>query len=72
MILHRGHGFKVAPLRSRTTGATAGAGAHARTKARATLLKARWGPQSTMARALEDRRLHQRTQREGVPRELLG
>ena len=52
--------------------ATAGAGAHAHTKVRATLLKARRGPQSTMARALEDLRLHQRAQREGVPRELLG
>ena len=36
------------------------------------LLKARLGPQSTMARALVDLCLHQRAQREGAPRELLG
>ena len=41
-------------------------------KARATLLKAWLGPNSTMAWMLQELRLHQQAQREGVPRELLG
>ena len=43
--------------------------AHA--KARATLLKARLGPGSTMAWALQELRLHQQAEREGVQQELL-
>ena len=41
-------------------------------KARAKLLKARLGPKSTMAWVLQDLRLHQQAEREGVRRELLG
>ena len=44
--------------------------AHA--KARATLLKAHLGPNSTMAWVLQELRLHQQAEREGVQRELLG
>ena len=44
---------------------------HAHAKARATLLKARLGPGSTMAWALQELRLHQQAEREGVQRELL-
>ena len=44
--------------------------AHA--KARATLLKARLGPNSSMAWVLQELRLHQQAEREGVPWELLG
>ena len=39
--------------------------------ARATLLKARLGPSSTMAWALQELRLHEQGGREGVQRELL-
>ena len=46
--------------------------AHAHAKARATLLKARLGQGSTMAWALQELRLHQQAEREGVQRELLG
>ena len=41
-------------------------------KARATLLKARLGLGSTMAWVLQELRLHQQAEREGVQRELLG
>ena len=44
---------------------------YAHAKARATLLKARLGPGSTMAWALQKLRLHQQAEREGVQRELL-
>ena len=44
---------------------------YAHAKARATLLKARLGQGSTMAWALQDLRLHQQAEREGVHRELL-
>ena len=44
---------------------------YAHAKARATLLKARLGPGSTMAWALQELRLHQQLEREGVHRELL-
>ena len=44
--------------------------AHA--KARATLLKARLGPGSTMVWVLQELRLHQQAERKGVQRELLG
>ena len=44
---------------------------YAHAKARATLLKARLGPGSTMAWALQELRLHQQAEREGVQRELL-
>ena len=45
---------------------------YAHAKARATLLKARLGPRSTIAWLLQELRLHQQAEREGVPRELLG
>ena len=45
---------------------------YAHTKARATLLKARLGPNSTMAWVLQELCLHQQAEREGIPRELLG
>ena len=45
---------------------------YAYTKARATLLKARLGPNNTMAWVLQELRLHQQAEWEGVPRELLG
>ena len=45
---------------------------YAHTKVRATLLKARLGPSSTMAWVLQELRLHQQAEREGVQRELLG
>ena len=45
---------------------------YAHAKARATLLKARLGPGSTMAWVLHELRLHQQAEREGVQRELLG
>ena len=41
-------------------------------KVRATLLKAWLGPNSMMAWVLQELRLHQQAEREGVPRELLG
>ena len=44
---------------------------YAHAKARATLLKARLGPGNTMAWALQELRLHQQAEREGVQRELL-
>ena len=44
---------------------------YAHAKARATLLKARLGPGSTMAWALQELRLHQQAEQEGVQRELL-
>ena len=44
---------------------------YAHAKARATLLKARLGPGSTMAWALQELRLHEQAEREGVRRELL-
>ena len=44
---------------------------YAHAKARATLLKARLGPGSTMAWALHELRLHQQAEREGVQWELL-
>ena len=44
---------------------------YAHAKARATLLKARLSPGSTMAWALQELRLHQQAEREGVQRELL-
>ena len=44
---------------------------YAHAKARATLLKARLGPGSTMAWALQELRLHHQAEREGVQRELL-
>ena len=45
---------------------------YAHAKARATLLKARLGPGSTMAWVLQELRPHQQGEREGVQRELLG
>ena len=45
---------------------------YAHAKARATLLKARLGPGSTIAWVLQGLRLHQQAEREGVQRELLG
>ena len=45
---------------------------YAHTKRRATLLKARMGPNNTMAWVLQELRLHQQAEREGVQRELLG
>ena len=45
---------------------------YAQAKARATLLKARLGPGITMAWVLQELRLHQQAEREGVQRELLG
>ena len=45
---------------------------YAHAKARATLLKARLGPSSTMAWVLQELRLHQHSEREGVQREILG
>ena len=47
-------------------------GWYAHAKARATLLKARLGPNSTMAWVLQELCLHQQVKREGVPREFLG
>ena len=44
---------------------------YAYAKAHATLLKARLGPGSTMAWALQELCLHQQAEREGVQRELL-
>ena len=44
---------------------------YAHAKARATLQKARLGPGSTMAWALQELRLHQQAEREGVQQELL-
>ena len=44
---------------------------YAHAKARATLLKARLSPGSTMAWALQEQRLHQQAEKEGVQRELL-
>ena len=44
---------------------------YAHAKARATLLKARQGPGSMMAWALQELRLHQQAEREGVQRKLL-
>ena len=38
----------------------------------ATLLEAQLGPNSTMARVLQELHLHQQVEREGVLRELLG
>ena len=45
---------------------------YAHAKACATLLRARLGPDSTMAWVLQELRLHQQAEREGVQRELLG
>ena len=45
---------------------------YAHAKACATLSKARLGPNSTMAWVLQELRLHQQVEREGVQRELLG
>ena len=45
---------------------------YAHAKVRATLLKARLGPGSTMAWVLQELRLHRQAEREGVQRELLG
>ena len=45
---------------------------YADAKARATLLKARMGPNSMMAWVLQEVRLHQQAEREGVQGELLG
>ena len=45
---------------------------YAHAKARATWLKTRLGPRSTMAWVLQELRLHQHAEREGVQRELLG
>ena len=45
---------------------------YALAKARATLLKARLGPNSTMAWVLQELRLRQQAEREGLPQELLG
>ena len=45
---------------------------YAHAKARATLLKGRLAPSSAMARVLQQLRLHQQAEREGVHRELLG
>ena len=45
---------------------------YAHAKARATLLKARLGPGSTMAWVLQELRLRQQAEREEVQRELLG
>ena len=47
-------------------------GWYAHAKAQATLLKARLGPSSTMVWVLQELRLHQQAEREGVQRELLG
>ena len=44
---------------------------YAHAKARAMLLKAQLYPNSTMAWVLQELRLHQQAEREGVPRELL-
>ena len=45
---------------------------YAHAKARATLLKARLGPNITMAWALQELHLHRQAELEGVPRELPG
>ena len=45
---------------------------YAHAKAHATLLKARLGPNSTMACVLQQLHLHQHAEREGVQREFLG
>ena len=45
---------------------------YAHAQARATLLKARPGPNSTMVWVLQELRLHKQAEWEGVPRELLG
>ena len=45
---------------------------YAYAKAPATLLKARLGPNRTMAWVLQELRLHQQAERQGVSRELLG
>ena len=45
---------------------------YAHAKARATLLRARLGPNGTMAWVLQELRLHQQAEREGVQWELLG
>ena len=45
---------------------------YAHAKACATLIKARLGPNSMMAWVLQELRLHQQAEREGVQRELLG
>ena len=45
---------------------------YAHAKVRATLLKAQLGPNSMMAWVLQELRLHQQAEEEGVPRELLG
>ena len=44
---------------------------YAHAKVHATLLKARLGPRSTMAWVLQELRLHQQAERDGVQRELL-
>ena len=62
-------GDRVHPSRHRGVHAKA---RYAHAKARATLLKARLGTGGTMARVLQELRLHQRAEREGVQRELLG
>ena len=43
-----------------------------RSKAGATLFKARWGSSSTMAYVLQELRLHQQVEGERVQRKLLG
>ena len=45
---------------------------YAHAKARATLLKDRLGPSNTMAWVLQELRLHQQAEKEGVQRELVG
>ena len=45
---------------------------YAHAKARATLLKARLGPKSTVAWVLQELRLHQQAERESILLELLG
>ena len=45
---------------------------YADAKARATPLKARLGPNTTMVWVLQELRLHQHAEQEGIPRELLG
>ena len=45
---------------------------YAHAKARATLLKARLGPNSTMTWVLQELCLHQQVEREGLPQELPG
>ena len=65
--MHRGQDFNEAPVIKESVRVW-----YAHAQARATLVKARLGPNSTMAWALQELRLHQQAGQEGVPRVLLG